>query len=155
MRLHTTPLLVAGLLAIVIASPSQARQDEHGNGNNGHSSHQNDYRDDHDRDRSRYEERGRDRDVRPYDRIEEDLIRRIFRDHRDLVQRGDSLPPGIRKNLARGKPLPPGIARQLDPRLESRLPHYDGYEWRQIDDDVVLANITTGIIESIIYNVLD
>jgi len=87
--------------------------------------------------------------------VEEDVIRRIFRDNRDLVTRGSNLPPGIRKNLARGKPLPPGIARQLDPRLADRLPHYDGYEWRQIDRDVVLADVTTGVIESIIYDVLD
>ena len=71
------------------------------------------------------------------------------------MTRGRSLPPGIRKNLARGKPLPPGIARQLDPRLTHRLPHYDGYEWRQVDRNVVLADVTTGIIESIIYDVLD
>ncbi len=163
MRLQTKPMLVAGLLAMVIAAPIQAKQDErgNGNGNNGHQSHHSDYRDDRDRDRDhdrdRYEDRDRDRDryTRPSDRIEEDVIRRIFRDNRDLVHRDSSLPPGIRKNLARGKPLPPGIAKQLDPRLANRLPHYDGYEWRQIDGDVVLAEVTTGIIESIIYDVLD
>ncbi|WP_341706948.1 anti-virulence regulator CigR family protein [Halopseudomonas sp.] len=161
MRLQTKPALVAGLLAMVIAAPIQAKQDErgNGNGNNGHQSHHSDYRDDRDRDhdRDRYEDRDRDRDryTRPSDRIEEDVIRRIFRDNRDLVHRDSSLPPGIRKNLARGKPLPPGIAKQLDPRLANRLPHYDGYEWRQIDGDVVLAEVTTGIIESIIYDVLD
>lgn len=164
MRLQTKPVLVAGLLAMIIAAPIQAKQDERGNGNgngNSHQSNQSNYRDnqDRDRDRDRYEDRDRDRDRdhdgRPHDRIEEDVIRRIFRDNRDLVQRGDSLPPGIRKNLARGKPLPPGIAKQLDPRLANRLPRYDGYEWRQIDGDVVLAEVTTGIIESIIYDVLD
>ena len=156
-----TPMLIAGLLAAVIATPSQAKQEERGNGNNGHSPHQSQFRDDLDRDRDRhhdrdhYEDRDRDRYSRPYDRVEEDVIRRIFRDNRDLVTRGSNLPPGIRKNLARGKPLPPGIARQLDPRLADRLPHYDGYEWRQIDRDVVLADVTTGVIESIIYDVLD
>lgn len=158
MRTPSRALFVASLLAIAFATPAHAKQDDRGNGNgNSHHAQQGndrgqaasryDHRD-HDRDRDR------DRYDRPYDRIQEDLIRSIFRDNRDLVQRGDSLPPGIRKNLARGKPLPPGIAKQLDPRLVNRLPHYDGYEWRQIDGDVVLAEITTGIIESIIYDVI-
>ncbi|MEO1827243.1 MAG: anti-virulence regulator CigR family protein [Pseudomonas sp.] len=156
MRIPSSSLLIAGLLAAALAAPAHAKQDDrgHGNGNgNSHHAQQGNDRgqganryDDHDHDRDRYD--------RPYDRIQEDIIRSIFRDNRELVQRGDSLPPGIRKNLARGKPLPPGIAKQLDPRLVSRLPHYDGYEWRQIDGDVVLAEITTGIIESIIYDVI-
>ena len=164
MRTYSSTLLIVGLLAAVLAAPAHAKQEDrghgHGNGNgNGNgNSHHAQQGDDRGQGASRYDDRDHDRDRdrydRPHDRIQEDLIRSIFRDNRDLVQRGDSLPPGIRKNLARGKPLPPGIARQLDPRLANRLPHYDGYEWRQIDGDVVLAEITTGIIESIIYDVI-
>ena len=65
------------------------------------------------------------------------------------------LPPGIRKNLARGKPLPPGIAKRFDNRLLGQLPHYDGYEWRQVGTDVVLVTLATGLIYEIISNVLD
>ena len=102
MRTHSSSLLIAGLLAAALTAPAHAKQDDrgHGNGNgngNGNSHHAqqgndrgqgaNRYDDrDHDRDRDRYD--------RPYDRIQEDLIRSIFRDNRDLVQRGDSLPPG-------------------------------------------------------------
>ena len=160
MRTHPSSLLIAGLMAAALAAPAHAKQDDrgHGNGNGNGNSHHAQQGNDRGQGASRYDDRDHDRDRdrydRPYDRIQEDLIRSIFRDNRDLVQRGDSLPPGIRKNLARGKPLPPGIARQLDPRLVNRLPHYDGYEWRQIDGDVVLAEITTGIIESIIYDVI-
>jgi Ni/Co efflux regulator RcnB len=158
MRTHPSSLLIAGLLAAALTAPAHAKQDDrgHGNGNGNGNSHHAQQGNDRGQGANRYDDRDHDRDRydRPYDRIQEDLIRSIFRDNRDLVQRGDSLPPGIRKNLARGKPLPPGIAKQLDPRLVNRLPHYDGYEWRQIDGDVVLAEITTGIIESIIYDVI-
>ncbi|HIQ54336.1 MAG TPA: hypothetical protein EYH51_13920 [Pseudomonas pachastrellae] len=156
MRTHSSSLLIAGLLAAALAAPAHAKQDDRGhrNGNGNGNSHHAQQGNDRGQAANRYDERDSDRYDRPYDRIQEDLIRSIFRDNRDLVQRGDSLPPGIRKNLARGKPLPPGIAKQLDPRLVNRLPHYDGYEWRQIDGDVVLAEITTGIIESIIYDVI-
>lgn len=158
MRTHSSSLLIAGLLAAALTAPAHAKQDDrgHGNGNGNGNSHHAQQGNDRGQGANRYDDRDHDRDRydRPYDRIQEDLIRSIFRDNRDLVQRGDSLPPGIRKNLARGNPLPPGIAKQLDPRLVNRLPHYDGYEWRQIDGDVVLAEITTGIIESIIYDVI-
>ena len=154
MRTPSRALFVASLLAIAFATPAHAKQDDRGNGNG--NSHHAQQGNDRGQGANRHNDRnqGSDHDSRPSERIQEDVIRSIFRDNRELVQRGDSLPPGIRKNLARGKPLPPGIAKQLDPRLVNHLPHYDGYEWRQIDGDVVLAEITTGIIESIIYDVI-
>jgi len=54
----------------------------------------------------------------------------------------------------RGKPLPPGIAKQFDGRVQSRLPSYPGYDWRQVGTDAVLIDATTGIVEAIIANVL-
>ncbi|UJJ32079.1 anti-virulence regulator CigR family protein [Halopseudomonas maritima] len=151
MRIPSRSLLAASLLAIAFASPAHAKQDDRGNGNSHHAQQGNDRGQG-----ARHNDRDpvSDHYSRPSERIQEDVIRSIFRDNREWVQRGDNLPPGIRKNLARGKPLPPGIAKQLDPRLVNRLPHYDGYEWRQIDGDVVLAEIATGIIESIIYDVI-
>lgn len=82
-------------------------------------------------------------------------VRIILGDNRDLIGPAQSLPPGIRKNLARGKPLPPGIAKRFDNRLLGQLPRYDGYEWRQVGTDVVLVALASGLIYEIIENVLD
>lgn len=82
-------------------------------------------------------------------------IRIVLRDNRDHMQSAGKLPPGIQKQLARGKPLPPGIAKKLDGRLLSRLPTYDGYEWRQAGTDLVLVTLATGIIYEVIRGVLD
>lgn len=82
-------------------------------------------------------------------------VRIVLGDNRQLIGPTSSLPPGIAKNLARGKPLPPGIAKNFDSRLNARLPHYDGYEWKQIGTDVVLVAVATGIVYEILRNVLD
>ena len=82
-------------------------------------------------------------------------VRVILGDNRDLIGPAQSLPPGIRKNLARGKPLPPGIAKRFDSRLQGKLPHYEGYEWRQVGTDVVLVTLATGLIYEVLQNVLD
>lgn len=71
-------------------------------------------------------------------------VRIILGDNRDLIGPAQSLPPGIRKNLARGKPLPPGIAKRFDNRLLGQLPRYEGYEWQQVGTDVVLVTLATG-----------
>jgi Ni/Co efflux regulator RcnB len=68
--------------------------------------------------------------------------------------RYDSLPPGIRKNLARGKPLPPGLAkRDVPPDLLRRLPMREGYEWRAVGTDLVLYSITSGLIDQVLQDV--
>lgn len=82
-------------------------------------------------------------------------VRIILNDNRGYWTPAGSLPPGIRKNLARGKPLPPGIAKKLDNRLIGRLPHYEGYEWRQAGADLVLVAIATGVIYEVLQEVLD
>lgn len=67
-----------------------------------------------------------------------------------------SLPPGIAKNLARGKPLPPGIAKKTVPAsMLNQLPHYPGYEWRVVGDNLVLIALSTAIVTSIINGVFD
>ncbi|MGN8342949.1 anti-virulence regulator CigR family protein [Pseudomonas sp. SMV71] len=75
--------------------------------------------------------------------------------YRDYWSPGPALPPGIQKNLARGKPLPPGIAKKLDGRLLGRLPHYDGYEWRQAGTDLILVAIASGIIYEVLSGAFD
>lgn len=79
----------------------------------------------------------------------------IVGSYHDYWSPGPALPPGIQKNLARGKPLPPGIAKKLDGRLLGRLPHYDGYEWRQAGTDLILVAIATGIIYEVLNGAFD
>ncbi|WP_431023401.1 anti-virulence regulator CigR family protein [Halomonas sp. H5] len=118
----------------------------------------------HSRDRDRRDDRewrrDRDRDYwagdsRSRPRIEERLIRGIFRDHRELWRhdRGAALPPGIRMNLERGKPLPPGIARRFDDRLYRQLPRYEGYEWRRVGADVVLVEVASDIVYEVLRDI--
>lgn len=67
-----------------------------------------------------------------------------------------ALPPGIAKNLARGKPLPPGIAKKVvPPSMLVQLPHYPGYEWSIVGNDLVLIALSTAVVTSIINNVFD
>ncbi|GAA3534058.1 anti-virulence regulator CigR family protein [Zobellella aerophila] len=91
--------------------------------------------------------------------IDEARVRLIFRDYHRQFDRHhhdyEALPPGIRMNLQRGKPLPPGIAKQFDPHLHSRLPHYDGYEWHRVGRDAVLVEIATRNIHLILEHILD
>lgn len=64
---------------------------------------------------------------------------------------GHGLPPGIAKNLARGKPLPPGIAKNYLPQgLLGQLPARPGYEWRYVDNDILLVVAGTAVIVDIL-----
>ncbi|SDK08526.1 anti-virulence regulator CigR family protein [Pseudomonas indica] len=82
-------------------------------------------------------------------------VRIVLGENRNLIGPTTALPPGVSKNLERGKPLPPGIAKNFDGRVQSQLPHYDGYEWKQVGRDVVLVAIATGIVYEVLRNVLD
>lgn len=82
-------------------------------------------------------------------------VRIVLGENSNLIAPTRALPPGIAKNLARGKPLPPGIAKNFDSRLQTQLPHYDGYEWKQVGSDMILVTIGTGIIYEVLRNVLD
>lgn len=67
-----------------------------------------------------------------------------------------SLPPGIAKNLARGKPLPPGIAKKMVPgNMLTSLPHYPGYDWYMVGNDLVLVAATTLIVNTILEGVFN
>lgn len=66
------------------------------------------------------------------------------------------LPPGIAKQVIVGRPLPPGIAKRRLPRhFESRLPVYDGYEWRMSGRDLVLMAISTAVVVKVIEDVFE
>lgn len=131
------PLTLAGLLALsslcASAAPKHDKHDHHG-------------------------KHGGDPDVTVDLRgpsIDIGRVRVVLGENRNLIGSTAPLPPGIQKNLARGKPLPPGIAKRFDNRLLGQLPHYDGYEWRQVGDDVVLVTLATGLIYQVLENVLN
>ncbi|MEQ8652801.1 MAG: anti-virulence regulator CigR family protein [Kiloniellales bacterium] len=67
------------------------------------------------------------------------------------------LPPGIAKNLARGKPLPPGIAKRYLPNnLTALLPSpYAGTNRLIVGNDILLVQVTTGLILDVLSNVLN
>ena len=89
-----------------------------------------------------------------YVHVDSDRVRVVIGEGREYWRPGPALPPGIRKNLQRGKPLPPGIDRHwLDLRLERQLPYYEGYEWVQVSDNLVLISISTGLVNVVLYDV--
>jgi len=71
------------------------------------------------------------------------------------VADAQSLPPGIRRNLARGKPLPPGIAKKVaPPELASRVPLRHGYELVEVGLDVFLVEVATNVIHDVLMDVV-
>lgn len=67
----------------------------------------------------------------------------------------ESLPPGIRRNLARGKPLPPGIAkRSAPPELASHVHVRDGYELVEVGVDVFLVEVATNVVHDVLMDVI-
>jgi hypothetical protein len=68
----------------------------------------------------------------------------------------DSLPPGIRKNLARGKPLPPGIAKRMVPSsMLGQLPVIDAHEWQISGTDLVLVEMGTMLVVELLADVFE
>lgn len=80
-------------------------------------------------------------------------VRDTIREHRTDFGRGTPLPPNI--HVAKGHPLPQGYGHRLDRSALSRLPHYEGYEWRRLGTDVVLIAVGTGIVYEVLNGVLD
>ncbi|MGA8136082.1 MAG: anti-virulence regulator CigR family protein [Pseudomonas gingeri] len=140
--------LMAGLgLLVLSASPLLHAEDQwHGE----------------DHDHGGYDQRGPDRgpdkghDERNMHRPPQDFgpVRQIIHDDREHFGRGAPPPPGYR--LERGRPLPRGYeGERLDDRALSRLPRYEGYEWRRMGNDVVLITIGTGVVYEILDGVLN
>ena len=67
-----------------------------------------------------------------------------------------SLPPEF-PCFSRGKPLPPGVAhsRNLSQPLIRDLPHYQGYEWRQVGLDLVLVAVATELVADVLVGVFE
>lgn len=130
-------LLLMGTSPALLADPGKGKGHDKG-GQHGNSGHQ-----------------GNGNDWHGGPSIDVGGVRIILNDNRNYWNAGTALPPGIQKNLARGKPLPPGIAKKLDGRLLGRLPHYDGYEWRQAGTDLILVALASGLIYEVLHDVLD
>lgn len=80
--------------------------------------------------------------------------RRIALNHK--VTGYESLPPGIRKNLARGKPIPPGLAHRAVPaEVLVELPRYPDHEWRVYGTDLVLVALATAVVVDVLVDVFD
>ncbi|MCD5971227.1 anti-virulence regulator CigR family protein [Pseudomonas quasicaspiana] len=82
-----------------------------------------------------------------------DGVRNTIQQHRDVIGRGQPLPPNI--HVVKGRPLPPGYGKRLDARSLQHLPRYEGYEWRRMGTDVVLIAVGTGIVYAILDGVLN
>jgi Ni/Co efflux regulator RcnB len=80
-------------------------------------------------------------------------VRRTIQEHRDVIGRGQPLPPNV--HIVKGHPLPRGYGRRLDQRSLQYLPRYDGYEWRRLGPDIVLVAIGSGIVYEILEGVLN
>jgi Ni/Co efflux regulator RcnB len=80
-------------------------------------------------------------------------VRRTISEHREVIGRGQPLPPEV--HIVKGHPLPRGYGRRLDQRSLQYLPQYDGYEWRRLGPDVVLIAIGSGIVYEILDGVLN
>ena len=145
---HVSRTLTSLLLCAVLASPAFAAPPE-GKGpkhktekSHTKSKHKNDKHDDH------------HRDSLVIVNLSAADARRIAYNHQATGY--NSLPPGIRKNLARGKPLPPGIAKRGVPSpVLSQLPSYPGYEWQVAGSDLVLVSIATAVIAEVLSGVFN
>jgi Ni/Co efflux regulator RcnB len=82
-----------------------------------------------------------------------DDVRHTIQQHRDVIGRGQPLPPNI--HVVKGHRLPQGYGKRLDARSLQHLPRYDGYEWRRLGTDVVLIAVGTGIVYEILDGVLN
>ncbi len=69
---------------------------------------------------------------------------------------GQSLPPGIAKNLQRGKSLPPGIEKQVLPTslIDLLPPPPHGYKRVAIDGKVLLIEIATQVIHDVLEDLI-
>jgi len=161
--------LIAGLGVLMLSASALAKAappDQRGGDDNGPGQHQdhgqpggpqgdrgkgNNNGNDH-RDEPRADNRGNNqRGGRPPADFGE--VRRTISEHREVIGRGQPLPPGV--HIIKGHPLPRGYGRRLDPRSLQYLPQYDGYEWRRLGPDVVLIAIGSGIVYEILDGVLN
>jgi Ni/Co efflux regulator RcnB len=149
-------VLMLSASALVQAAPPDQRGGHDDNGPGQHQDHgpqggpQDNRGNDH-RNDQHADNRGNDRGGRPPQDFGD--VRRTIQEHREVIGRGQPLPPNI--HVVKGHPLPRGYGRRLDDRSLQYLPRYDGYEWRRLGTDVVLVAIGSGIVYEILDGVLN
>lgn len=142
-------VLMLSASAQVLAAPPDQRggYDDHGPGQHQDHGQQGPRGDDH-----RNDNRGNDhRGGRPPADFGD--VRRTIQEHREVIGRGQPLPPGV--HIVKGHPLPRGYGRRLDDRSLQYLPRYEGYEWRRLGPDIVLIAVGSGIVYEILDGVLN
>lgn len=140
--------IVAGLGILMISASTllqAAPPDDRGHGRDERGGHQQEPADKPGRGHDNHGGKGPPQDFGP--------VRQQFQQHRELIGRGQPLPPHV--HIVKGKPLPPGYGKRLDARALRELPHYQGYEWRRTGTDIVLIAVGTGIVYAILDGVLN
>ena len=80
-------------------------------------------------------------------------LRNDIRKNNHYYSRGPSIPRHVK--VVKGNRFPAGYGRVLPYEQARYLPHYQGYEWRSVGRDLVLVAVSTGIIYTILDNVLN
>ena len=75
---------------------------------------------------------------------------------REILLQNNSLPPGIRKNLAKGKKLPPGIAKKvkLPVVVLNNLNISNNYNLIVVGSDLLLVDPVRDLVLDIIQNII-
>ncbi|CEA01242.1 CigR [Pseudomonas saudimassiliensis] len=82
-----------------------------------------------------------------------DQLRRQIYQQRHNMGRGPGRPP--RSHLIIGRPIPHGWSQRVPHQHVRHLPQYPGYEWHRAGSDLVLVAVTTGLIYTVVENVLN
>ncbi|MFA5678641.1 MAG: anti-virulence regulator CigR family protein [Pseudomonas sp.] len=82
-----------------------------------------------------------------------DQLRREIHRNSHRLNRGPALPRHV--HLVVGRPLPHGWSHRVPPGHVRHLPQYAGYEWHSAGRDLVLVAVTTGVVYSILDNILN
>lgn len=82
-----------------------------------------------------------------------DQLRREAHRHSHHLRRGPALPKHM--HLVVGRPLPHGWSHRIPSSHAKHLPHYAGYEWHSAGRDLVLVAVTSGVVYSILDNILN
>ena len=82
-----------------------------------------------------------------------DQLRREIHRNSHYLRPAPPLPRHM--HLVVGRPLPHGWNHRVPPGHLKHLPHYAGYEWHSAGRDLVLVAVSTGVVYSILDNILN
>jgi hypothetical protein len=81
-------------------------------------------------------------------------VKRTLEANRQQIENSPALAPETRQQLTPGQPVPDGVSRRLSPDIEEQIPQYQGYEWHQAGEDVLLIK-ENGLVYEVMRNALD